>query len=617
MKQEPLQARARFFLSSLFFLAAFLAAPLSHAQALTAADVQRIINQAATQAQALGVAGTIAVVDRVGNRLGVFQMEGAAGSVLITSGKGIPAGNGLEGMSAPADAAAISKAITPALFSTAGNAFTTRTAGQLIQDHFNPGEFNQPAGPLYGVQFSQLNCSDLIATSTGTAGPKSAPLGLAADPGGLPLYKNGQVVGGIGAITDGIYGIDLSLSDVDRDVDELVALAGSIGFQAPEDIRANRIVADGKQLRFTDVTEEDLVGGAADDSGDDAGGTEGPGAEGPGGADGGDAEDAEDAAGGTAAGGMPAGTFLVPVSGGVVFGTPASGVVADGRNIYPETPAEILAGRFNPRGGTEGAGALTAAEVRQILASGLVVASRLRAQLRKPSSSGARFTLAIADTNGVILGVARSPDAPLSSTDIAVQKARTAAFFSRSDAASLLSGAGFGGYVTRARNFGLPTAFSDGIAFTGRALQNLARPFFPDGIDGNPPGPFSAPTAVASPFNIGLQLDVVVGRLLSSGGGCSSLPQFANGIQLRVSSVPIYRGSQLVGAIGSSGDGAEQEDAVNFLAIAEAAAILGTINNADPAIRSDTLAPKGVRLRYVNCPQAPIIGTTEQNVCND
>jgi len=35
------------------------------------------------------------------------------------------------------------------------------------------------------------------------------------------------------------------------------------------------------------------------------------------------------------------------------------------------------------------------------------------------------------------------------------------------------------------------------------------------------------------------------------------------------------------------------------------------------AIRADTLAPQGegTRLRYVNCPQAPFNGSTEQNVC--
>ena len=574
-------------------------------EALTAAEVTQVITQAVAEAQAQGVAGTIAVVDRAGNRIGIFQMEGASDTAVVTSGKGIPAGNGLEGATVPATAAAISKAVTPAYFSTAGNAFSTRTAGQLIQDHFNPGEFNQPAGPLYGVQFSQLSCSDVVATSGGLAGPKSAPLGLAADPGGLPLFKNGEAVGGVGVMADGIYGIDLSIGDTDSNVDELIALAGTIGLEAPEKIKANRIVADGKQLRFSDAQTSDLLsiststGITSQDEGDSGDDTA--------------AEDDSVTDTTTAPTGL-GGVFLVPVSGGVVFGTGPSGVVPDNGLIYPETAAETLAGRFNPTSGTDGAGALTAVEVRQILASGLVIASKSRAQLRKPSR-GPRFSIAVTDTNGAILGIARSPDAPLSSTDIAVQKARTSALFSRPDAGALISGAGLGGYITRAQGFITPTAFADGTAYTGRSLQNLARPFYPDGIDGNPPGPFSPPANVASPFNIGLQLDAVAGRILSSGGGCGAIPQFANGIQLRVSSVPIYRGSQLVGGIGASGDGAEQEDLVTFGAVDEAGKILGTINNADPAIRSDNLSPAGARLRYVNCPQAPFTSSDVQDAC--
>ena len=33
------------------------------------------------------------------------------------------------------------------------------------------------------------------------------------------------------------------------------------------------------------------------------------------------------------------------------------------------------------------------------------------------------------------------------------------------------------------------------------------------------------------------------------------------------------------------------------------------------AIRADQLVPRGARLRYVQCPQAPFFDSNEQNVC--
>ena len=84
--------------------------------------------------------------------------------------------------------------------------------------------------------------------------------------------------------------------------------------------------------------------------------------------------------------------------------------------------------------------------------------------------------------------------------------------------------------------------------------------------------------------------------------------------------MPIYRGSTLVGGIGVSGDGIDQDDMISFLGTHNGGAKVGGIGNAPMAIRSDnvvvTLADgKTVRLRYVGCPFAPFLDTNQQNVC--
>ncbi len=45
------------------------------------------------------------------------------------------------------------------------------------------------------------------------AGPKRSPLGLSADPGGFPLYKDGTVVGGVGVIADDLYSVDANIDE--------------------------------------------------------------------------------------------------------------------------------------------------------------------------------------------------------------------------------------------------------------------------------------------------------------------------------------------------------------------------------------------------------------------
>ncbi|MBX3703292.1 MAG: heme-binding protein [Steroidobacteraceae bacterium] len=606
---------------------------------LAVAEVEAVIARAVAEAQARGAAATIAVVDRAGNVLAVFRMNGAATTVAVQSNG---ASGGLEGVAVVPDTlAAIAKAVTAAYLSTEGHAFGTRTASQIVQEHFNPGEVLAPAGPLFGVQFSQLPCSDLSARYAGgaaDAGPKRSPLGLAADPGGLPLYKAGTPVGGVGVIADGIYGLDANVQDVDADLDELIALAATFGRAAPDDRRAERIAADGKLLRLADALFGDLVANTG-------------------------APPAFAALNGVA-GVLVAvpGYSAAAVIAGTAFGQPASGVRADALD-YPGLDAFVMVDaadveRFRPAAGTDGPGALSAAEVRTIIAEALRIANRARAQIRRPLGSPARVTVAVVDTNGAILGIARGRDAPLFGIDVALQKARSAAFLSSAAAAAALNGVPdavyldgglvvlrnepVGQYVTDLRAFtGLPNALADGaVAFSTRAVGNLARPFYPDGVDGAPHGPLSKPAGEWTPFSTGLQLDLahnaIIQHVAFVAGLAADVPQnctgvqgfnlgfgvsgafgqLANGLQIFPGGVPVYRGAALVGGIGVSGDGVDQDDMIAFLGLHEASAQLGgAIGNAPAAARADTLVPVGNRLRYVNCPQAPFLDSAAEGVC--
>jgi hypothetical protein len=135
-------------------------------QRLEIADVQRIIAQGVAEANALGRPATFVVTDRVGNILAAYRMAGAPELMTITSGierrTGAPVSGGVDNVGiVPAELGALAKALTSMYFSSEGNAFTSRTAGQIIQENFNPGEGSTPGGPLFGVQISQLPCSDI------------------------------------------------------------------------------------------------------------------------------------------------------------------------------------------------------------------------------------------------------------------------------------------------------------------------------------------------------------------------------------------------------------------------------------------------------------------------
>ncbi|HEV7498820.1 MAG TPA: hypothetical protein VGQ33_02400, partial [Vicinamibacteria bacterium] len=211
-------------------------------EALTADEVARILSQASAGAASVGLSATIAVVDAEGRQLGLLRMDGAPALTRIQPVEG---GNGLGLDTVDAGLGAFAKAATGALLSSGGNAFSTRTASFIVQEHFPPGIDFTSGGPLFGVQFSSLHCSDVNPVS---------PLGLAADAGGFPLYKNGKVVGGIGVEGDGEYALDRRPDLVDISREEQAALAGQRGFEPPDIIRGDQILADGIRLAYTDAT---------------------------------------------------------------------------------------------------------------------------------------------------------------------------------------------------------------------------------------------------------------------------------------------------------------------------------------------------------------------------
>ena len=124
--------------------------------------------------------------------------------------------------------------------------------------------------------------------------------------------------------------------------------------------------------------------------------------------------------------------------------------------------------------------------------------------------------------------------------------------------------------------------------------------------------------------NLGQQLTFVNGGGADTPARCTALPdarpgvnRLQNGLQIFPGGVPIYRGGQLVGAIGVSGDGIDQDDMISALGLTGAG---GSLNHPAPAIRSDTVVvvqgATSTRLRYVNCPFAPYIDSGASNVCS-
>jgi uncharacterized protein (TIGR03437 family) len=496
---------------------------------LSLSDVQTIINQCVQRAKQLGIAGTCAITDREGNALAVFQMNGANPMTRITANQ--PMDQGLEGLLVPALAAAVSKAGTASFFSTQGSAINTRSASFIIREHFPPNTPLSEGGPLFGVQFSQLPCSDVRAAAL--------PLGLSGDLGSASIYKYGDPngpfsAGGIGFESNATYTIDQNIADLLDSFEEDVAVASTFGFDTPTGLRIDNVRVNGVPLPFVNYPQN---GGPAPPV---------------------TAADGQYLLGPRAA---PPSRYILTTIGGV--------------------PVKFDPRFFPPRASTvPGPNQLTAADVMQILTQGVQGAYQMRAAIRTQSPDQVEVNVTVVDTNGAILGILSTVDAPEFGFDVSAQKARTANLFSSPNTQALLQtaanidnsplpvGPNIAAHVNAALAIGFPLDGS--LMFSSRGMGFAARPFLPDGQDAAPPGPFSRPINVWSPFNVGIQLQLVLNDLaaaLGLGGApptpsipCTAIPITGNGLQIFAGSSVLFKGGMRAGAVGVSGDGIDQDD---------------------------------------------------------
>jgi uncharacterized protein GlcG (DUF336 family) len=213
-------------------------------------------------------------------------------------------------------------------------------------------------------------------------------------------------------------------------------------------------------------------------------------------------------------------------------------------------------------------GGLTAAEVKQILDNAESTADQTRASIRLPPGSRTRMSIAVADLDGTIIGLRRMADGTVFSVDVAVTKARNMVYFN-----------------SAARSTADLPGVPMGTAVTNRTIGFGSMPLYPPGIDGTSAGPF---------FNLYLQ---DVANPCTQGAQAGAPNANKSGIVFFPGSTGLFRNGVLVGGLGVSGDGVDQDD---FVANGGANGFEAPAN-----IRADQVIVQGVRLPYFKFPRNP------------
>lgn len=280
-------------------------------------------------------------------------------------------------------------------------------------------------------------------------------------------------------------------------------------------------------------------------------------------------------------------------------------------------------------------GSLTAEQVEQIIRQGIAEAELTRAAIRldvdnnfKPGER-TRMVLAVADTNGELLGVFRMKDATIFSIDVSIAKARNTAYYA--DAADIVdadridfNGDGVFGPIATSVTDPTGDTVPKGTALTNRTFRFLVEPRYPTGaelLDSNSkPAPQSILVLpginpltgenLGGPLPFSVYADpnsrstsafdaFVPSRNFRDPGDASvtiagtmikSPKANQNGVVFFPGSSSLYVGGKLVGGFGVSGDGVDQDDVVT------AAGQTGF--DAPAALRVDQFVVGGVRLPY-------------------
>jgi uncharacterized protein GlcG (DUF336 family) len=550
---------------------------------LTADDVRAVLTTAATALADDTLAA--AVVDRTGNILGVYARSGAG---------------------ADTPDIAVSLARTGAMFSHDQAPLSSRTVRFISGIHFPPGVKNTPNAALYGVENINRGCavdvqgdavfnapfprptsiagvfgagaastplpcdpSDTRGCARGgpmldDAGQPLASVGITTgktdvfdtgqtrlddvpvDPGGIPIYRGGKLVGGVG-----VAGVRPQLAEFAA----TVAAAGSgrgLDFSEPLGT-PGAVFIDGIRLPFFGgCTNIACIRRAL-----------------------------RTRPAGSAPGSLSSGTFHIQ---------PRDGLQA---------PEHYILG---PRG-SSAPGGLSIDEVRRIVDQSVAVALRTRAMIRLPINQPTRMTIGISDESGAILALFRMPDGTVFSSDVAMTKARNAYYFSTREGYDVLRGIAAESSHDRYTWSPEPPS-GKGWAITARTISFAGQPLFPPGIDLEDQLEKQDSEPQRGPwfdlFVYDSKNPCTEGPGPSRGGNRRYLNQ--SGIVWFPGSVPLYRGDRLIGGLGISGDGVEQDDYV---------ALLGSEGFHPPdALRVDNSVMtdargRAVRMPYLKLPRNP------------